>query len=116
MKKVKNILFTFLYLFPFILIFVLLFRNNAATMEEVKQICSNFEITTISEVLQNAFNNFINDNNIFIIKIFSYFIFITFMNLVIDLFILIINTFATMIKGGEMNGERLSNRKTQTRK
>ena len=116
MKKVKNILFTFLYLFPFILIFVLLFQNNSSSMDAVKEICSNFEITTISEVLQNAFNNFINNNNVFIIKIFSYFIFITFMNLVIDLFILIINTFATMIKGGEMNGERLSSRKTQTRK
>lgn len=115
MKKVKNILFTFLYLFPFILIFVLLFRNNGS-MEEVKQICSNFEITTISGVLENAFNDFINDNNIFIIKIFSYFIFITFMNLVIDLFILIINTFATMIKGGELHGERVQRTKTQTRK
>ena len=116
MKKVKNILFTFLYLFPFILIFVLLFRNNASSMEQVKEICTNFEITTISEVLQNAFNDFINDNNIFIIKIFSYFIFITFMNIVIDLFILIINTFATMIKGGELNGERVQRNKTQTRK
>lgn len=115
MKKVKNILFTFLYLFPFILIFVLLFRNNDASMEGVKQICSNFEITTISEVLQNAFNDFINDNNIFIIKIFSYFIFITFMSLVIDLFILIINTFISFIRGGENYGKRLSNRKTQTR-